>query len=93
MELLIRCDYDGDEKAWESPNIPSSDSVDADDRLRGRFSCNVARRDSDQTLKHLPSRPLLGESTTSAKGFGGDWFDVTNPLPFAETHPLERAGR
>ena len=91
MELLIRCD--GDETAWERAIAPSPDNVDADDRLRGRFSCIVTRRDLDQTLKHLPSRPLLGESTTSAKGFGGDWFDVTNLLPFAETHPLERAGR
>ena len=99
--ILIRYDYDGDEAVWEQTIRGFLANVDADERLRGRFSyitsrveegpgrVHLGRWDSDETLAHLQAQPFFAEFGAAVKGFGGDTLDVTDLLPFAETHPLE----
>ena len=99
--ILIRYAYAGDEEVWEQTIRRFLDNVNADDRLRGRFHYTVSRVeegpgrvrvgrwDSDATLEHLKAQPFFAEFGAAVKGFGNDTLDVTDLLPFAETHPLE----
>ena len=99
--ILIRYNYAGDGQVWERAIRRFLDSVDADKRLQGSFSYMVSRVeegpgrvhlgrwDSDATLEHLKAQPFFAEFGAAVKGFGGDTLDVTDLLPFAQTHPLE----
>ena len=99
--ILIRYDHAGDEEVWEQAIRRFLESVDADKRLLGSFNYTVSRVEggpgrvhlgrwnSDATLEHLRAQPFFAEFGAAVKGFGGDTLDVTDLLPFAETHPLE----
>ena len=81
--IVIEYDFSGDETEWQDAVDTFTGQIDADERLRGRFSyqCNVrndgsgrihvGQWDEDETLKHLQAQPFFGEFAQKVKAFAG----------------------
>ncbi|MBT3915522.1 MAG: hypothetical protein HN731_01885 [Rhodospirillaceae bacterium] len=81
--IVIEYDYAGDEAEWQDAIDTFTGQIDADDRLRGRFSyqvnvsndgngrIHIGHWDEEETLKHLQSQPYFGEFAEKVKKFSG----------------------
>ncbi len=82
--ILIQYAYSGDETPWKAATEAFVAAIDADDRLRGRFSyqvnvlgdgvgrVHVGRWDDDETLSHLQAQPFFKTFSEAVQGFAGD---------------------
>ncbi len=87
--IVIEYDYSGDEAAWQSAVDTFIGHIDADERLKGRFSylvnvrndgagrIHIGRWDEQETLAHLQSQPFFPEFAAKVKEFGGDTLKST----------------
>ena len=81
--IVIEYDYAGDENEWRNAVDTFIGHIDADNRLKGRFSYQVNVRndgagrvhigqwDEEETLKHLQSQAFFTEFAGKVKGFAG----------------------
>ncbi|MAF48985.1 MAG: hypothetical protein QF393_03420 [Rhodospirillales bacterium] len=81
--IVIEYDFSGDEAEWQEAIDTFTGQIDADDRLRGRFSyqCNVSNDgggrihighwDQEETLKHLQGQPYFADFSEKVKKFSG----------------------
>ena len=79
--IVIQYDYSGDEAAWQSAVDTFMAHIDADARLKDRFSyqvnvsndgvsrIHVGSWDAEETLKHMQSQPYFGEFAGKVKEF------------------------
>ncbi len=79
--IVIEYDFSGDEAAWQAAVDTFMAGIDADDRLKGRFSYQVNARsdgagrihigqwDEEATLKHLQSQPFFATFAGQVKDF------------------------
>ncbi len=87
--ILIQYELNGDVQAWRHAVDAFIDNVQADDRLRGRFSYQVkqvgdgAERihigtwDSAETLAHLQAQEFFKIFAGQVQGFAGDSLKTT----------------
>jgi hypothetical protein len=83
LGIVIEYDYDGDEAAWQGAVDTFMGHIDADERLKGRFSYQVNVRndgtgrihvgnwDVEETVKHVQSQPWFAEFSGKVKEFAG----------------------
>jgi hypothetical protein len=81
--IVIEYDYLGDEAEWQTAVETFIGRIDADDRLRGRFSylvnvrndgagrIHIGRWDDEETLGHLQSQPFFAEFAAKVAEFSG----------------------
>jgi len=81
--IVIEYDYAGDEATWRDAVDTFIAEIDADERLKGRFSYQVNVRndgagrvhigqwDQEETLTYLQSQPFFGEFAGKVKEFAG----------------------
>ncbi len=79
--IVIDYNFSGDEAAWREAIDTFLGHIDADDRLKGRFSyqvntckegpgrIHIGNWDDETTLKHMQSQPYFPEFATKLKGF------------------------
>jgi len=82
--ILIEYDYAGDENVWRNAVDAFVSNIDADERLRGRFSYRVNTRgdagsrvhigtwDSEETLAHLQAQEFFKTFAGQVQSFAGD---------------------
>ena len=87
--IVIDYDFSGDEADWQKVMDSFIGNINADDRLKGRFSYMVNARkdgtgrvhigqwDDEETLAHLQSQPFFGEFAAKVKAFAGDSLKTT----------------
>ena len=81
--IVVEYDFSGDESEWREAIDDFIGHINADDRLRGRFSYQVNIRndgggrvhigqwDEEETLAHLQSQPFFAEFAGKVKKFAG----------------------
>ena len=81
--IVVEYDFSGDESEWREAIDDFIGHINADDRLRGRFSYQVNIRndgggrvhigqwDEEETLAHLQSQPFFAEFAGKVKIFAG----------------------
>ncbi len=81
--ILIEYDFSGDEAEWREAVDTFIGRINADDRLKGRFSYQVKKKlegngrvhigqwDNEETLTYLQSQPFFGEFAGKIKEFSG----------------------
>ncbi|NQV21095.1 MAG: hypothetical protein HQ511_06740 [Rhodospirillales bacterium] len=95
--IVIEYDYSGDEAEWKGAVEAFVGHIDADDRLRGRFSyqvnvtgdgggrVHIGQWDDEETLDHLQTQPFFSEFAAKVKGFADGAPKSTRFQKIAET--------
>ncbi len=95
--ILIQYDYNGDEGPWQTAVESFVRNIDADPRLKGRFSyqvniapdgvgrVHVGRWDYQDTLDHLQAQPFFKAFATKVGEFAGGAPTATRLTPAAST--------